>query len=76
MPYPYEPTERELRTMPMPHLRDYFVNVYRHAWGSSSGLSDREIMRKSRRELIVSIQSLKHFIEANDKRREELLRGR
>ena len=61
--------------MPMPHLRDYFVNIYRKVHGSNVGLSDAEIMRMSRKELWRNIRSLKIADEDNQKRRREAFQG-
>jgi len=61
-------TDPDDATMPMPHLRERFINLYRKVYGSNVGLSDAEIMRMNRKELRRNIHSLEMMLDAHEER--------
>jgi hypothetical protein len=50
-------------------LEDYFVNLYRKAWGSNAGLSSEKIKNMTTTYLKTCITSLDGFVEITEKQR-------
>jgi hypothetical protein len=58
-----------LATLKRSQLEEYYVNLYRRAWGSNAGLNSEKISNMPADYLKTCITSLAGFVELTEKKR-------